>query len=161
MTWYASVSSGWAVGGVGNLIDPVKRLNDAAANDPESLRLGTLATTWYAEFVSAPQLLKSVVNKSSMEDILKEVAQDRRGAINAKMLAAYLGKRLGKIVNGYRFERQNGRSKTSQWRVVQLTGGGGGIGGFGGAISAHAANNINSSSDNLSSQTGTEVAPLV
>ncbi len=141
--------------GVSNLVDPVKRLNDAAANDPESQRLGNLAASWFVKFGSAAQLLKDVVDETSLENILKEVAQDRRGTINTKMLSSYLSKRVGKIVNGYRFDKCNGRANTSQWRVVQLTGSDGGIGGFGGADLAHAANNENIYSDNLSRESET------
>jgi hypothetical protein len=141
--------------GIGNLIDPVRRLNDAAANDPESLRLGLLAETWFAKFGNTPQLLKDVLPVSTMNDILMEVAQDRRGSINVKMLSAYLSKRVGKIVNSYKFERLNGRSNTSLWRVLHLQAVGG-FGGFEGATSARVANNEKSSIDNLPSRAETE-----
>lgn len=127
--------------GVGNLIDPVERLNSVAANDPENLRLAALVADWFNAYGDAPQLLKDVIRDPVLYDSLKEVAQDRGGQINTKMLAAYLAKRIGKITNGYRLERINGRSNTALWRVVQLPGvasSAGGSGGFDGAISPHA-----------------------
>jgi hypothetical protein len=126
--------------GIGNLKDPVKRLNDAAANDPESLRLGILAEAWHTKFGNTPKLLKDVLSESNLNDILMEVAQDRRGLLNVKILGSYLSKRVGKIVSGYKFERQNGRSNTSLWRVMQ-TQAGDGFGGFGGVIPPHSAQN--------------------
>lgn len=133
--------------GIGNLVDPVKRLNETAGNDPDTTRLAVLARTWFAQYGSSPQQLKDVVMCGKLSDSLKEVAQDRRGLINAKVLAAYLSKRIGKIVDGFRFERVNGRANTAQWRVVTMTDSAGGIGGFGGLVSAHPANNINFHSD--------------
>lgn len=141
--------------GTTNLVDPLKRLNEVAANDPETLRLSTVATTWFAQFGDAPQLLKDAVSDAALHDVFMEVAQDRRGAISVKMLSAYLSRRQGKIVNGYKFERQNGRSKTSLWRVVKLPTSDGGIGGFEGVVFGDQANNKKHSLDNFSRSTET------
>ncbi len=128
--------------GIGSLVDPINRLNDAAANDPETARLGTLASTWFGEFGSTPKSLKEVMQSGKLTDVLRE-AVEYRGVINAKLLAAYLRKRQGKVVNGYRFEKVGGRAHTWLWRVVQVTASGGGYGGFGGLVSAHPPININ------------------
>ena len=136
--------------GINNVVDPIKRLNEVAANDPETHRLSTVASIWFAKFGDTPQLLKDAVSDATLHDVFMEVAQDRRGAISVKMLSAYLSRRQGKIVNGYKFERQNGRSKTSLWRVVQLPTSDGGIGGFEGAVFGGVANNKKYSLDNFS-----------
>ena len=106
--------------GIGGLCDPTIRLSEAAATDPDTLRLTSLAQIWHRKYGSAPQQLNGIAISSDFEDILKEIATDRQGKVNTKIIAAYLRHRVGKIVDGFRFERVHGRSHTSLWRVVQF-----------------------------------------
>jgi hypothetical protein len=133
--------------GIGNLVDPVKRLNDTAALDPEVTRLATLARAWFSQYGDSPQQLKDVVLCGRLNEHLREVALDRRGMLNPKILAGYLSKRTGKIVDGLGFERVKGRSNTAQWRIFTMADSTDGFGGFGGLVSPHLPNNINSYAD--------------
>ena len=128
--------------GIPGLCDPTTRLAEAAAADPDALRLASLAQQWHGIYGTAAQPLNQVIDCSALEDVLKEVATDRGGRLNARMLAAYLRQRLGKIVSGFRFERTDGRSNTSLWRVVAPETSGGGFDGFGGPVLAHSANDV-------------------
>lgn len=123
--------------GIAGLCDPTTSLTQAAASDPDVMRLADLAQQWYAIFGSAGQSLNQVVVKMELREALKDVATDRQGLPNSRMLAAYLSKRVGKIVEGHRFERINGRSNTSLWRVECLKPDDGGFGGFEGSVSRH------------------------
>jgi hypothetical protein len=125
--------------GIAGLCDPTARLAEAAATDPDALRLASLAQQWHGQYGSTAQPLNQVIGSSNLADVLKEVAADSRGLLNVKILAAYLRKRIGKIVYGFRFERLSGRSNTALWRVVVVVPSGGGFGGFGGPVSAHPA----------------------
>jgi hypothetical protein len=122
--------------GIPGLCDPTIRLTEAAEADPDTLRLASLAQAWHGKYGAVAQPLNEVVGCYALEDVLKEVATDRRGLVNARMLAAYLRQRVGKIVAGFRFERLDGRSNTSLWRVVVSESRGGGIGGFEGPVLA-------------------------
>lgn len=106
--------------GIDGLCDPTIRLSEAAATDPDALRLSSLASLWHNKYESAPQQLSGVINCIELVEALKEVATDRQGKVNVKMLASYLRQRVGKIVDGFKFERTNGRSHTSLWKVVSL-----------------------------------------
>jgi hypothetical protein len=138
--------------GIAGLCDPTVRLSEAAAIDPDAMRLASLTQQWHTVFGSAPQALAAVVNRSELYAELKEVAPDRQGFINVRVLAAYLRKRIGKIVDGHHIERVDGRSNTSLWRVVATDAADisdGGFGGFDGSVLAHPAihiKNINSKS---------------
>lgn len=122
--------------GIRKFVDPVTRLSETAALDPDMARMSALACEWFAEFGDTPQQLKDIVQCGRLSEALRDVAQDRRGVNNTKILAAYLGKRVGKIVGGYRFEKINGRANTSQWRVVRMAVSDGGFGGSGGLFPA-------------------------
>ena len=128
--------------GVAGLCDPITSLTEAAASDPDAMRLADLAHQWHSTFGSAGQSLNEVVCKSELRDVLKDIAIDRQGFPNSRILAAYLSKRVGKIVAGYRFERHNGRSNTSLWRVVGPEPGNDGFGGSYGSVLAHPAKDI-------------------
>jgi hypothetical protein len=144
--------------GIPGLCDPIARLTEAAAADPEAMRLAALAQQWHGKYGSVAQPLSDVIDCRDLYGALKEVAADRRGDLNSKMLAAYLRKHLGKIVGGYKFERLQGRAHISLWRIVvsDVDGvahhdgadtGDGGSGGFDGLVldcSAIDATKINS-----------------
>jgi hypothetical protein len=128
--------------GVADLCDPITSLTEAAASDPDAMRLADLANQWHSTFGTTGQSLNEVVCKSELREVLKDIATDRQGLLNSRILAAYLSKRVGKIVAGYRFERHNGRSNTSLWRVVGPESGNGGFGGSDGSVLAHPAIHI-------------------
>lgn len=129
--------------GIPGLCDPTTSLAQAAASDPDAMRLAELAHQWHSTLGSAGQVLNQVIVKSELRETLREVATDRQGFLNARMLAAYLSKRVGKIVDGYRFEKINGRSNTSLWRVVAPEPGVGGCGGSEGSVLVHPPIDIN------------------
>jgi hypothetical protein len=117
--------------GITGLCDPVVRLSEAAAVDPDAMRLACLTQQWHTIFGSTSQALAEVVKRHELRDELTEVATDRQGLINSRMLAAYLRQRIGKIVDGHHIERVDGRSNTSLWRVIATNAADIGDGGFG------------------------------
>jgi hypothetical protein len=145
--------------GVPGLCDPTDRLAEAAAIDPDAMRLASLIRHWHEVFGPAPQCVADVVKQGKLYDDLKEVASDRQGLINSRMLAAYLRQRIGKIVDGHRIERIHGRANTSLWRVVatETASSDGGFGGFGGSVLDHTA--IHIKNVNSKSSIGTETDP--
>lgn len=143
--------------GIAGLCDPTTRLTEAAAADPDAMRLVLLARLWHENFGSSAQALNDVISCRPLGEALKDVATDRRGDINTKMLAAYLRQRVDKIVDGYKFKRIDGRSNTSLWQVAVVETGSGGFGGFEGSVLAHAA--VDAINKNSIFPLGTETNP--
>lgn len=131
--------------GVARLTDPIQQLRVAATQDSETASLGELLHHWYKAFGNTAVEARTVCLSAHMYAPIHDVALDRRGQPNAKVLAQYLRKKRGIEVDGMRIEMLNGRSNTSYWRVtgspaaadaaIEL----GGCGGLGGLISAQSA----------------------
>jgi hypothetical protein len=129
--------------GVGRLTDPIQQLRTAATQDPETDSLRILLSHWHAAFGNTAVEAKTLCMSSHMHGPINDIALDRRGLPSAKVLAQYLRKYRGKVVDGMRIEMSNGRSNTSYWRLLGGPPAGGveidvgGCGGFGGLLSAN------------------------
>lgn len=131
--------------GIAGLIDPIQQLRTAATQDPETDSLRNLLSHWHAAFGNTAVEAKTLCMSSHMYGPINDVALDRRGLPSVKVLAQYLRKYRGKVVDGMRIEMISGRSNTAYWRlvgspaaegaVVDL----GGCGGFGGLFSVDTA----------------------
>ena len=107
------------------LPDPVERLFEQLAHDPDAEMLGRMLSGWYAAHGTTPMLVRDVVHKAAnfdhtdLADAIKDIAEER-GTINRGRLGWWIKRHKGRIINGLKFEGvQSGRG-AAQWRVVQV-----------------------------------------
>lgn len=105
--------------------DPVARLFEQLAHDPDAELLHRMLSGWHAAHGSVPMLIREVVRRAEMGDadfaeVLRDVA-DERGQINRRRLGWWLKRHLGRIVGGLKFERGNVARNAETWRVVSVS----------------------------------------
>jgi putative DNA primase/helicase len=113
--------------------DPLETMKRARADDPETTKLRALLHAWHdaagsrwcetGEIVNLGlkrQTLDNSLVHPALHDALAEVAEDKRGAISSRVLAFYLRKKKGTIINDLRVAVDED-SHTCQliWRVEQ------------------------------------------
>jgi putative DNA primase/helicase len=136
--WARLVPSALVWAGAGNPIDTMPGMR---ANDPERAPLLALLLTWVTAFpdarwVSVKQAIKSAEERVDMpgpdgyatpefvrpdfRDALLAVAEDtkRRGEVSSVRLGKWLGANQGRVVDGKRFQGQDTRTATKEWRAV-------------------------------------------
>lgn len=105
--------------------DPVARLFEQLAHDPDAELLHRMLTGWHTAHGNTPMLIRDVVRRAEMGDadfaeVLRDVA-DERGQINRRRLGWWLKRHLGRIVGGLKFERGNVARNAETWRVVSVS----------------------------------------
>jgi hypothetical protein len=108
------------------LPDPVDRVFERLAQDPDREALGRMLHLWKQEFGSSPTMVRDVIKRTSgfgnddFREILLEVAE-LRGEVNGRRLGRWMARHQGRIVDGFRFERASGTTSAERWlvRVVQ------------------------------------------
>jgi hypothetical protein len=108
------------------LPDPVDRVFERLAQDPDREALGRMLHLWKQEFGSSPTMVRDVIKRTSgfgnddFREILLEVAE-QRGEVNGRRLGRWMARHQGRIVDGLRFERASGTTSAERWlvRVVQ------------------------------------------
>ena len=102
--------------------DPVDRLFERLAQDPDRETLGRLQHLWKNEFGSSPTMVREVIKRADqfdrldLKEILLEVAE-LRSEINSRKLGRWLARHQGRIVDGLRFERASGTTSAERWSV--------------------------------------------
>jgi hypothetical protein len=105
--------------------DPVERVFEQLAHDPDRETLGRMVHAWYGEFLTTPKMVRDVVkiavesDKIEIRELLLEVA-DVRGEISSKRLGKWLSRHQGRIVDGLRFERNSGTTSAERWQVKRV-----------------------------------------
>jgi len=105
--------------------DPVDRLFEQLAHDPDAELLHRMLTGWHTAHGNTPMLIRDVVRRAEWGDadfaeVLRDVA-DERGQINRRRLGWWLKRHLGRIVGGLKFERGNVARNAETWRVVSVS----------------------------------------
>lgn len=105
--------------------DPVARLFEQLAHDPDAELLHRMLTGWHTAHGNTPMLIRDVVRivegtDSDFAEALRDVA-DERGQINRRRLGWWLKRHLGRIVGGLKFERGNVARNAETWRVVSVS----------------------------------------
>lgn len=110
------------------LPDPVDRLFEQLAHDPDAEMLGRMLTGWHAAHGSTPMLVRDVVRRAGdfnddhtdFVDAIKDVAEER-GGISRGRLGWWLKRHQGRIIDGLKFESMGSSRGAAQWRVVQVS----------------------------------------
>lgn len=105
--------------------DPVARLFEQLAHDPDAELLHRMLTGWHTAHGNTPMLIRDVVRiaegaDTDFAEALRDVA-DERGQINRRRLGWWLKRHLGRIVGGLKFERGNVARNAETWRVVSVS----------------------------------------
>lgn len=105
--------------------DPVSRLFEQLAHDPDAELLHRMLTGWHTAHGTTPTLIRDVVRiaegaDTDFAEALRDVA-DERGQINRRRLGWWLKRHLGRIVGGLKFERGNVARNAETWRVVSVS----------------------------------------
>lgn len=110
------------------LPDPVARVFEQLAQDPDRETLGRLLQAWRGKFGSAPTMIREAVSAAeahftddakALRESLLEVA-DERGEINRRRLGRWIARHQGRIVDGQRFERASGTTSAERWAVKSV-----------------------------------------
>lgn len=105
--------------------DPVERLFEQLAHDPDTELLGRMLTGWYRAHGQTPVLVRDAVRladgiDNDFSEALRDIA-DERGSINRRRLGWWLKRHAGRIVGGLRFDRGNTNRNAETWRVVSVS----------------------------------------
>lgn len=119
--------------------DPVETQERARAVDPSINQLGAILSALHGAVGTAHLLTKVIIETANvanasgighknenLRDALLAIASDNHNAINAQRLGTFLGRHEGRIVGGYRLERQmDGKTQQPKWASILLDKGGG------------------------------------
>jgi putative DNA primase/helicase len=112
--------------------DPVDTMEAARDDDPETAGLRSVFACWHDAvgdaWRSAAQM-KQVAEERIFESfshpdlnqVLKEMASDRRGDIDAKSLGKFLGRYKGRVMNGLKLSCHGDKNANAkQWRISSI-----------------------------------------
>ncbi len=112
--------------------DPVETMDKARAEDPVISTLSGILTSWHGALGSAPRTAGEVKDTADLRDAfggsingplkeaLVEVADDKRGGIDAKRLGRFLARYQGRIVDGLKvMAGDDAHAKQKNWRVIR------------------------------------------
>lgn len=112
--------------------DPVATQERARAVDPTINQLGAILSALHDAVGGTHLLTKAIIEAANLpnangighkneglRDALLAVAPDNHNAINAQRLGTFLGRHEGRIVGGYRLERQmDGKAQQPKWASI-------------------------------------------
>ncbi|MEI5685453.1 hypothetical protein [Sphingomonas kyungheensis] len=112
--------------------DPVETMDKARAEDPVIATLSGVLTAWHGAVGSSPRTTGEIKEAAELRDTyngningilreaLAEVADDKRGGIDAKRLGRFLSRYQGRIVEGLKvLAGEDAHAKQKNWRVVR------------------------------------------
>jgi putative DNA primase/helicase len=112
--------------------DPVSTMDRARAEDPITANLRGLLVAWYASVGSLARTAGQVkafsetwatdgtTKYAALTQALLEVAEDRRGGVDAKRLGRFLSQYQGRVVGGLKFvATDDAHAKQRLWKVVR------------------------------------------
>jgi hypothetical protein len=105
--------------------DPTSSVFAAMAEDPDRETLARLLTAWQFAFGKTPTMVRDAVSKAAYQDYaeLREVLHDiadERGEINRRRLGWWIKRHAGRIVDGLRFVRDNGKRSAEAWKIESV-----------------------------------------
>jgi hypothetical protein len=103
--------------------DPTDSVFKAMADDPDRESLRRLLTAWESAYGKTAAMVRDAVRQANadveLRDVLHEIA-DERGDINRRKLGRWIKRHAGRIVDGRRFVRADGRRSAEAWRVESV-----------------------------------------
>lgn len=112
--------------------DPVAKVFETMAHDPDRETLGRLLHAWQQTFDDAPTMIRAAVSKaeefvsfasadggSELREAMREVAEER-GEINRRRLGKWIARHAGRIVDGMRFTKASGTTSAERWRIERV-----------------------------------------
>ena len=113
--------------------DPVETMDKARADDPVMTALAAVLTEWHQAVGSSVRTIGAIKDeaellnpfgssaRAELRQALVDVADDRRGGIDARRLGHFVSRHLGRIVDGLKFvaAEDDTHAKQRRWRVVQ------------------------------------------
>lgn len=111
--------------------DPVVTMEAARADDPITSSLRTLFHAWYGAVNSSGRTAGKIVaeardqfgnnDASDLHRALRDVADDRRGGIDATRLGRFLARHKGRVVDGFKLKgEEDSHTKQNIWRVARV-----------------------------------------
>jgi len=113
--------------------DPVAKVFETMAHDPDREMLGRLLHAWQQAFGDAPTMIRTAVSKAEgtvgcidtdgggeLREAMREAAEER-GEINRRRLGKWISRHAGRIVDGMRFTKASGTTSAERWRIERLT----------------------------------------
>ena len=106
------------------LPDPVARVFEQLAQDPDRETLGRLLHAWKAKFGSSPTMIReaeasTVFDGQELREVLLEIAEVR-GEVNRRRLGRWISRHQGRIVDGLKFEKASGTTSSERWYVKSV-----------------------------------------
>lgn len=117
------------------LVDPCATMEAARDDDPVTASLRTLFTSWHkaaeSSWRSAAEIKQTAETRMfdslahpELAEVLKEIAEDRRGDISPKKLGVFLGRHKGRVINGLKLRvKDDTHTKTKIWSIGKVEGG--------------------------------------
>lgn len=106
-------------GGFMEVQDPVKAVNDAFEDDPETAKLRALLQTWHEQHGDKPMRVAELCTdftESPLRSAVMEIAGER-GIINPRILGRWLERVSGRILDDLVLEQTGRRNGSALWRV--------------------------------------------
>lgn len=111
--------------------DPLTRLWAGLAEDPEKVVLAGLLDEVLAIFGTAEFTIKELVAKTEiytaggavhqhLKDVLIEIAGDKTGAINVRILAAKVRKQKGRVIGTHKIVMVEGNAAIAKWKIEKI-----------------------------------------
>ena len=111
--------------------DPASSVYEAMAEDPDRELLGRLLEAWERYFGNKPGMVREAVGANTphvvldgaedLHEVLRDIAGERDGSINRKVLGRWIKRHAGQIVDGRRFVKDSGHRSADAWRVVSVS----------------------------------------
>ncbi len=114
--------------------DPVDTMDRARADDPVLASLAAVVTSWHDAVGSSARTTGAVKEQAELRNplgnpvsgelhqALVDIADDKRGGIDARRVGHFLSRHQGRIVNGLKIAASDddGHSKQRRWMVVRV-----------------------------------------
>lgn len=104
------------------MADPADSVFEAMKQDPDKDVLSRMLTAWHEAFGSAATKVRDVVQKSyifpELREVCAEIAEDKTGEINRRILGKWLARNAGRVVGDLRFERLSVSDNSGHWKVT-------------------------------------------
>lgn len=104
-------------------VDPVIRLFEVMNEDPDRAVLGRLLHGWHEVFSDGPAMVRDAVSRAQqggeLHEAMREVAEER-GEINRRRLGRWIARHEGRIVDGMRFAKAQGKMFSDRWMIERI-----------------------------------------
>lgn len=106
------------------LPDPCEPMFTKATEDPDREQLAALHAAWWQTFGNTPASIRKAVDRAKAHETgdlyhaLREIAGTKDGVLDATRIGYWVKKRVGRIVNGRRLERDSSVVRPVAWYYI-------------------------------------------